>query len=242
MEYYRSPYRTRNAFSLFVRQIPPGTRWILIACVVVFLLQTIARYADPGVFALMISGLGLTPALFVRGWIFQAVTYMFLHGDLGHIGFNMLSFWMFGSEMERTWGTRRFLTYYTICGVGAALTTVAFDPFSPQPTIGASGAILGVLLAYGMTFPDRTILFNFFIPMRARTFIILLIGMQVLFFHSYMASGIAVVAHLGGMLFGYLYLKKVWRVRALAGEIRWRLRRRRFRVVGRKEHERFPFN
>jgi rhomboid-like protein len=99
-----------------------------------------------------------------------------------------------------------------------------------------------VLLAYGMTFPDRTILFNFFIPMRARTFIILLIGMQVLFFHSYMASGIAVVAHLGGMLFGYLYLKKVWRVRALAGEIRWRLRRRRFRVVGRKEHERFPFN
>lgn len=239
MEYYRSPYRRSNSFALFVRQIPPGTRWLIIACIAVFLVQTIARFAAPELFGWMITGLGLTPVLFIRGWVFQAVTYMFLHGDLGHIGFNMLSLWMFGSEMERTWGTRRLLKYYAICGIGAALLTVAFDPFSPNPTIGASGAILGVLLAYGMTFPDRTILFNFFIPMKARTFIILLIGMQLLFFHGYMASGVAVVAHLGGMLFGYLYLKKAWRLRELASDIRWKIRRRRFRVVGRNGDDRF---
>src|SRR5262245_26731206 len=101
---------------------------------------------------------------------------------------------------------------------------------------------MGLLVAFGMTFPDRTILFNFIIPMKAKTFVILLVAMQVLFYSQYAASNVAVVAHLGGMLFGYLYLKKAWRVKNLASDIRWRLRRRRFRVIGRNGDDRFPFH
>jgi len=253
MEYYRPPYRSRGPISTFFSNTPDGCRGLIVACVAVFGLQWVVWLgsSEGDMYELLLRYFGLNAYLFVHGCLYQAVTYLFLHGDIWHIGFNMLTLWMFGCEMERFWGTRRFLRYYAVCGVGAALATVAIGPFSPPPlaplpapkTIGASGAILGVVLAYGLTFPERIILFNFFIPMRAKYFLIVIIAMQVLFFRSYMASGVAAIAHLGGMLFGYLYLKRVWRVRALLEEIRWRLRRRRFRLIGRgRDRDSYPFH
>jgi len=108
---------------------------------------------------------GLQPYHVVRGWIWQPATYMFLHGGLGHILFNMLALWMFGTELERTWGTKYFLKFYFVTGIGAGLLTVAVSllPFEfarqiyPANVIGASGAIYGLLLAYGLYFPDRPI-------------------------------------------------------------------------------------
>ena len=237
MDYYRPSYRTRGPLASFVARTPPATRILILACLGVGGLQGIVRLAsgDGIAYALLLRLFGLTPYLFIHGYIYQAVSYLFLHGGLWHLLLNLLTLWMFGSEMERYWGTRRFLIYYAVCGVGAALTTVAVGPFEPVPTIGASGAILGLLLAYGMTFPDRMVLFNFIIPMRAKYFVLVIIVMQIFSFWPYLGSRIAVAAHLGGMLFGYLYLKRAWRVRELWAEIRWRVRRRRFRVIDREE-------
>lgn len=244
--YYRSPYRPGNPFTALVRHTPPGTRALVIVCAGVYLMQLLVYFTSPPALgAELIYTLGLVPARFVRGFVFQAVTYLFLHGSLGHLGFNMFTLWMFGSEIERLWGTRRYLTYYGICGIGAALCTVAVGWNAEIPTIGASGAILGLVLAYGMLFPNRTILLWFVIPLSARWLVILIVVTQILFYSSFVSSNIAVVAHLGGMLFGYLYLKKVWRIRNFVDEIRWRVRRRRFRVMrrgGNGDPGSFPFH
>ena len=164
----------------------------------------------------IIVRLGLVPAMVVGQLaIWQPVTYMFLHGGLGHLVFNMLALWMFGTELERTWGTRFFVRYYMVTGVGAALVTVAWS-LSPLPyatemyqsvVVGASGAIYGLLLAYGLYFPSRTIYLYLLFPIQARYFVVL-VG-AIAFFSSIGSSGggVAHVAHLGGLLVGYLYLK-----------------------------------
>jgi membrane associated rhomboid family serine protease len=173
---------------------------------------------------------GLVPVLVWRGWVWQLVTYMFLHGGFIHIIFNMLALWMFGSELEYLWGTRRFLRFYFFTGIGAAITTVLVTPHSPVPTIGASGAIYGLLLAYGVTFPDRPILLYFLFPIRAKYFVILFGIIELLAPFTSPHSGIAHFAHLGGILFGWLYLKGFPGQRALRN---WQRRRqlRKFTVV-----------
>jgi membrane associated rhomboid family serine protease len=215
----------------------PAVKWLIWANVAAFVLTTFV----PG----LTIPFGLTPAaVFGEWWIWQVVTYMFLHGGLGHILFNMLTLWMFGVELERRWGTPYFLQYYFIVGVGAALTTlvVSLLPFSfaaPlyfSSTIGASGAIYGLLMAYALYFPDRPIYMYFFFPIPAKYFVLILGAIAFFLSISDTRGGVAHATHLGGLLFGYAYLKRGRG--GLAGELKYRYlkwkmnrMRKRFDVV-----------
>src|SRR5688500_7341504 len=161
--------------------------------------------------------LGMRPAAVAgEGQLWRLVTYMFLHSreSFGHILFNMLALWMFGVELERMWGTRLFLKYYFVCGIGAAATTVVlsfvplsvFDHLYTALTVGASGAIYGVLLAYGLYFPNRPIYIYFVFPVPAKYFVMIMGGISLL---SSLGGGggVAHTAHLGGLVVGYFYLK-----------------------------------
>jgi len=162
----------------------------------------------------LVPALGLVPAQVafqLRVW--QLATYMFLHASIFHILFNMLALWMFGAELERMWGTRFFLKFYFVCGVGAALLTVAFSflPFAfPRALqgaliIGASGAIYGLLLAFAMYFPDRPILMIvFWVPAKI---CVAILGAIALVTSLSEVGGVANVTHLGGLVVAYFYLK-----------------------------------
>jgi len=153
----------------------------------------------------------LSPLLLSRdgvlhGQIWQFVTYMFLHGGPFHLIINMLILWMFGSELEYLWGTRRFVKYYFFTGVGAGIVTVLT---SASPTLGASGAVFGMLLAYGLTFPDRPVLLYFLFPIKAKYFVIILGLIDLFAALSGSNDNVAHTAHLGGLLFGWVYLKGI---------------------------------
>ena len=158
--------------------------------------------------------LGLVPKLVLERFeLWQLATYMFLHGGIFHILFNMLALWMFGTELERIWGTRYFLKFYFVTGIGAAALTVMFSllPFDlarvvyGSNTMGASGAIYGLLLAYAMYFPDRPILLVVF-PVPAKIAVTIL-GAIALFSSLSESGGVANATHLGGLLVAYLFLK-----------------------------------
>jgi membrane associated rhomboid family serine protease len=163
---------------------------------------------------------------------------MFLHDTRGfsHILFNMLALWMFGTELERTWGTRFFTKYYFVTGIGAALTTLLLalvsDSIYYSLTVGASGAIYGLLLAWAMYFPQRTIYFYFLFPIPARVFVMIVGAIAFLSSLGGPGSGVAHIAHLGGLVVGYLYLKSL-RARPLDELryrwLRWRMGRARSR-------------
>ena len=158
--------------------------------------------------------LGLVPMWVLRDMrAWQLVTYMFIHAGLFHIIFNMLALWMFGTELERIWGTRFFLKFYFITGIGAAVLTILISllPFTAtrqlyaSDIVGASGAIYGVLLAYALYFPDRKIYYMMLFPIRARIFV-LIMG-AVAFVSSLSESGgVANATHLGGLLIAWVYL------------------------------------
>jgi membrane associated rhomboid family serine protease len=181
---------------------------LIISCCVTFLVQVFSGHSFTELF-------GLIPwDVTNRGYVWQLVTYIFLHdtGSLLHLVFNMLGLWMFGSELEQVWGTRQFTRFFFICGVGAGVLMVLLFLISgggayPRiPTIGASGAIYGILLAFGMLFPDRIIYLLIF-PIPAK-YLVMILG-AIAFYSSLSASGggIAHVAHLGGMVCGYVYIK-----------------------------------
>jgi membrane associated rhomboid family serine protease len=139
----------------------------------------------------------------------QLVTYQFMHAGLMHLVFNMFGLWMFGMEIEHIWGSRKFLSYYLICGIVAGLFQLALAPIlepsqGVAPTVGASGAIYGVLIAFGMMFPDRYIFLYFVVPVKAKYFIAGLILIGVLAVGD--AGNVANLAHLGGALAGYFYI------------------------------------
>ncbi len=185
--------------------LPYAIKIILIVNAVVYVLQTLGggAFSDS-----LISSFGLTPAAVLRLAIWQLVTYIFLHGGFFHILFNMFALWMFGGELERTWGTREFVKFFFVCGIGAGIVSVMADPGSTIPTIGASGSIYGILLAYGMLFPNRTILLvPFMIPVKVKYYVMFIGGMAFLSSFSGGGGGIAHFAHLGGMIFAYIYLK-----------------------------------
>jgi membrane associated rhomboid family serine protease len=199
--YYRTSYSSIG-YPRWTRAV----KFIIIACAITFLVQIIMGRSFTNTF-------GLTPwNVTHNGAIWQLVTYIFLHdtGNILHILFNMLGLWMFGSELEQTWGTRQFTRFFFVCGIGAGISIVAVVLlFGGNPlvtTIGASGAVYGILLAFGMLFPDR-IIYLFIFPIPARYFVILLGG--IAFFSSISASnsGVAHIAHLGGMLCGFIYMK-----------------------------------
>lgn len=188
--------------------LPPAVKWLLIVNVVLFVVTFLSeRTALAEVF----TYLALIPAAVVRfGFVWQIVTYMFLHGGFFHLLWNMLSLWMFGVELERTWGTRRFLQYYFFCGAGAGVCVVIGNYWLGDPrtaTIGSSGAIYGILMAYAILFPDRQILFSFLFPIKVKYFVMIVGGIAFLSTLKSVNSGVSDVAHLGGLLFGFLYLK-----------------------------------
>ena len=191
---------------------PPAIKWLLIINAAMFLGPK-AMYFE--YFDSIISILGLVPRDVVgKFFIWQPVTYMFLHGNTWHIFMNMFILWMFGSELERTWGTKEFLKFYFVTGVGAGLFNLFIALFNnPAITIiGASGAIYGILVAYAMLFPNRLVYLYFFIPIKVKYLVIILIAVELLSTGN-SSSGVAHFAHLGGALVGYLYLKQ---------NLRWR--------------------
>lgn len=197
-----SRYSSRFSGYAFPRWTP-AVKVLIITCIVAFFLQAFDEMAGGPSFA---QKFGLTPSSITHSlYLWQLVTYIFLHGGFLHILFNMLGLWMFGSELESLWGTRQFTKFFFICGIGAGVLTVLLSPNSPVATIGASGAIYGILAAYGLLFPNRIIIFYIF-PIPAKWFVLMLGAMA--FFSSLSAgSGIAHVAHLGGMLCGLIYLR-----------------------------------
>jgi len=190
--------------------MPPGVKWLLIINTALFVLYSAATMVDRGS---AFVHFGLIPRAVTELFAFwQPFSYMFLHDprNVLHILFNMLTLWMFGKELEVTWGTKRFLKYYFLCGVGAALCVIAaaaaFGSMDTR-TIGASGAVFGLLLAFGVLFPDVQVLFMLFFPMKAK-YAVALYG--ALAFYGSLGSagdGVSHIAHLGGMMFGYLYLR-----------------------------------
>ena len=176
----------------------------------IFILQSISSSET-----MFFSNFGLVPKLvWSQLKIWQPFTYMFFHGDIWHVLINMFVLWMFGSELERIWGKKNFLRFYFITGVGSGLLTMLFGLQSMVPVVGASGAIYGVLLAYGVMFPNRTVYLYGIIPIKSIWFVIG-IG-AVAFFSSFNNfSNISHLTHLFGMIIGYLYLKKPVHFRSL---------------------------
>jgi len=200
----RYPSSYASSFSFGPGPISTALKTLIAANVAMFL---VAQFAPVNLNAI----LGLVPKLTLRQlWLWQPGTYMFMHAGIGHLVINMLTLWMFGGELERTWGTRYFLKYYFVTGVGAGALTVLISllPFEftqqiySSATVGASGAIFGLLLAYGLYFPDRPIYLYFVFPIPAKYFV-LIIG-AISFFAG---GGVAHATHLGGVLVGYIYLK-----------------------------------
>lgn len=183
----------------------------------IFLLQTIAR--TEGMFFPLF---GLVPKLvWSEFMLWQPFTYLFFHGSIWHVLINMFVLWMFGSELERLWGKEHFLKFYFVTGVGAGLVTMIFGLNSMTPIVGASGAVYGVLLAYGLTYPNRTVYLYGIIPIKSLWFVI---GIGVIAFMSSFdnVSQISHLTHLSGMVIGYLMLKRPVRFNDLWFTIRKR--------------------
>jgi membrane associated rhomboid family serine protease len=192
--------------------MPPVTRNLLVANVALFFLdQLLLNGLLSQWFALWPLGGGFMP------W--QMASYAFLHGSMMHLFFNMLGLWMFGAELERVWGQKRFLQFYAASVLAAAAMQLIVNMLlgSPYPTVGASGGLFGLLLAFGMMFPNRTIMPLFPpIPMKAKTFVAVYGGLELVLGVTGTQSGVAHFAHLGGMLGGYLMIR-YWRGQAPFG-------------------------
>ncbi len=183
--------------------LTPAVRSLLIANVAVFLLQYLLGDAFTNMLALYPLGDGFMP------W--QVLTAGFAHATFGHLFFNMFALWMFGSSLEMVWGQRRFLTYYFVCLLGANVLQLLVSIWLPVPTLGASGAVFGLLLAYGMVFPNnRMIVFPIPMEIRARYLVIVFGALELLLAYTGWQPGVAHFVHLGGMLFGWLLIR-YWR-------------------------------
>ncbi len=199
---------------------PRAIKTLIIACVVVFLGQTlVGMFGGPVADQKVINYLGLMPAAVTHfAFVWQLFTYLFLHGGIWHLLINMLFLWMFGKDLELAWGARKFYTYYFVCGVGAGVVEVIvktiLDPHgvgtSTIPTIGASGAIYGVLLAAAIVFPDQQVwIIPFPVTLPMKIYVLIMGGLE---FYASLRSGVgdnvSHICHLGGMLVGFLYLRR----------------------------------
>ena len=198
-------------------------KYLILANIGVFILQNILGREVELLF-------GLVPAMVIYKFaVWQLVTYMFLHGGVLHILINMFVLWMFGAELERYWGSKQFLKFYFICGIGAGiiqiLVSVVFFPVNMAvPVVGASGAIYGLLIAFALLFPNREIflLLFFILPVRMKAKYLIMVFAGLALFSGIFGSdaGVAHFAHLGGMLVGFLYLKIDWRFEAFTTWLR----------------------
>ncbi len=198
MPYYQYRYS-------FGSGLTPVIKKLMIVMGAVFLLQELVSDR-------IVIYLGLVPGLVWHEYfLWQLGTYIFLHGDISHILFNLLALWMFGGELENLWGSSRFLKYFFFCGIGAGVVTVICTVLlTPRyqliPVIGASGAIYGLLLAFGWLFPDRRIYVYFLFPIPARYFVIIFGLLEFFYFSRGGGGGISHITHLGGRLFGLIYM------------------------------------
>lgn len=209
--------------------LPKAVKSLLIINVAVFIVTTFVSFPWNWLFGLVPSYINH------KFWLWQFFTYMFLHGGVSHIFFNMLGLWMFGSEIEYNWGTRDFLKYYFTCGIGGGilvwLMAMAGLTGMNVPTIGASGAIFGILVAFGMMWPDRLIYLFGIIPIKALHFVIIFGAIDLFDGLAGTAKNIAVFAHVGGGVTGFLYLKFGWRIMIYIESISARFRMRKFKVI-----------
>jgi len=191
-----------------IRETQNGLKNLIIANVLVFIIQLLFYNLIP-----ITAYFALIPKDFMKGYIWQAVTYMFLHGGFFHLAINMYILWMFGRELEYLWGTKEFYKYYFICGIGAAFIYSLFNMNSMIPVVGASGAVFGILLAFGMTFPrTKLIIFPLLIPIDAK-YAVWIFGVLEFLYLLEGGGNVAHLAHLGGLALGYLYLR--WKRRKL---------------------------
>jgi len=202
---YDTRYRSTSFYSS--GYFPNGVKWLLISNVAVFVLTALPFGPGFGQFFRLFA---LAPVAVLQHLaLWQLVTYLFLHGGVWHLLVNMFTLWMFGTTLEQEWGTRRFLKYYFICGIGAGICDVivsaAIGNWGTR-TVGASGAIYGLLLAFGVLYPNQTVLFSFLFPIKAKYFV-MIYGAIALLSSLNVNSGVSDVAHLGGMIFGFAYLK-----------------------------------
>src|SRR5437667_4766086 len=201
MSYYGS-----RASVLFGGPATPTIKTLIIINVGVFLVQTIDEHLL-GV-RLLVPLFGLKPSSITHEFfLWQFVTYMFLHGDPFHLFFNMLALYMFGNELERYWRRRGFLTYYFLTGIGAGVCSWVVGVNSATVIIGASGAIYELLLAFAIITPERLVLVSFLFPVKVK-YLVLFMGF-IAFWFSIVGGepGVAHIAHLGGMLVGLVFLK-----------------------------------
>jgi len=233
---------------------PPAIKAICIACVSVFFLQNVSRllFHFEG-WNFWLFWFGLSPYKVTHfGFIWQLATYLFLHADIWHILFNLLYLAMFGADLERMWGSRKFVTYFFVCGVGAGLTDLIVRTLlAPHgfastliPTIGASGAIYGILLACAVIMPHRQVFLMFPpVTLSMRWLVIILGGIE--FFSTIGASGdnVSHLCHLGGMGVGYLYLRRdsfLYNFRNRVSDHQKRRLRKKFEVYVRDHKEKPP--
>ena len=205
---YQNRGGLRGRFSL----IPPVIKALIVINAIVFFIDILLSGLNFGgvplrefflrYFALMPIDHGF--------FVWQLISYQFMHGGFWHIFFNLFTLWMFGAELEAMWGSRRFLFFYLLCGVGAGLFQLYISPMFGMvaPTIGASGAVYGVLLAFGLTFPRRPIfMFPIFIPIPAIIYVCIFAGISILMGVGGNDSGVAHFAHIGGAVTGFLLFK-----------------------------------
>ena len=195
--------------------LPPVIKYLLLINIAVFILQYLVMEI------IYISGVPMSAYFFnyfalqttnysfafnqPSFWPWQLLSFQFMHGGLWHLFFNMFAIWMFGIELENEWGSRKFLFYYLLTGIGAGLVQIAI---SAGPTIGASGGVFGVLLAFGMTHPDRKIfIFPIFIPIKAKYFVMIYAGLELFMGITGTSDGVAHLAHVGGAATGFLLIK-----------------------------------
>ena len=244
----------RLSRSIIYGYLPSGVKWLLISNTAIYILMDIAQRLspDPGAFAhTKAVWLELSAQMVLKFFfLWQFVTYMFLHGGVWHLLVNMLTLWMFGVQLEHDWGTRRFLKYYFICGVGAGVCVVLINALIGDwgiPTLGASGAIMGLLLAFGVLYPDMTVLMGFLFPIKAKYMVMIYGAIELLVTIQPGQSGVSTIAHLGGMAVGYLYLKGKMPSIGLpdvSGRYRqWRMQRakKKFQIYMRKHGGRGPW-
>lgn len=220
--YYRRPHIS------FGSPLTPVVKKLLIISGAVFLLQAVVGHQMNLIF-------GLVPLLvWQKFFLWQLGTYMFLHGDIFHLLFNLFALWMFGCELERYWGSKMFTKYFLITGVGAAICTVLITPNLLVPTIGMSGAIYGILLAYGWYFPNRLIYIYFLFPIKAKYFVMIFGAIELYASLGGTGGGIAHITHLGGMVFGLVYLNYpgIWKyLYNIYSRWKWLRLKRRFKVI-----------
>lgn len=186
--------------------LSPFVKIMMIACASVYVVQMLAPQLS--------YSLGLVPATFFSSFpnhIYQVLTYMFLHGGFLHLAFNMFGLWVFGTEIEYTWGSRSFAKFYLLAGISGAVLTLLFNSSQLSPTIGASAAVYGIMVAYWFMFPDRSLYIWMLAPVKVKYAIpgLMLAGFVPLLWGG--AEYVAHMAHLGGALFGIVYMKMDWR-------------------------------